>query len=364
MKTAIVSFFDTYPAKSGSGVVCYDFYKSWPSKNKKLFQMSERQLDIKNIENIKLLRNKPIFKILSLPNLLYNLIKYFNFSKNNILIVEGPSWIFYSFVVIIFFKIFFKNTLIIYRSHSIEYEIRKKNSNKLIAFISKICEKIVYKYSHISTSVSDLEKKKIFKYYKVKTILFPNSIRVINLKKIKEKKILIPKKFILFCGSYDYKPNKFAIDYIIKKVLPKVSTQGIKLVLTGGCNNNFYNRNVHNLNYVTRSQLKFLYKKSICLFAPLFEGYGTRIKILEALVLGCNILTTKLGIEGIKHSKKDSSIKITNKLDEMISSIFLFSKLRTKSYNQKKIIDNYSMEKNANFLFQKVNKILYERKYI
>ena len=55
MKTAIVSFFDTYPAKSGSGVVCYDFYKSWPSKNKKLFQMSERQLDIKNIENIKVI---------------------------------------------------------------------------------------------------------------------------------------------------------------------------------------------------------------------------------------------------------------------------------------------------------------------
>lgn len=364
MKTAVVSFFDTYPAKSGSGVVCYDFYKSWPSKNKKLFQMSDRQVDIKNIENIKLFRNKPIFKILSLPNLLFNLIKYFNFSKKNILIVEGPSWVFYSFVVIIFFKIFFKNTLIIYRSHSIEYEIRKKNSNKLIALISKICEKIVYKYSHISTSVSDLEKNKIFKYYKVKTNLFPNSIRVINLKKIKEKKILIPKKFILFCGSYDYKPNKFAIDYIIKKVLPKVSSRGIKLVLTGGCNNNFYNRNVHNLNYVTRSQLKFLYKKSICLFVPLFEGYGTRIKILEALVLGCNILTTKLGIEGIKHSKKDSSIKITNKLDEMISSIFLFSKLRTKSYNRKKLIDNYSMEKNANFLFQKVNKILYERKYI
>jgi hypothetical protein len=364
MKTAVVSFFDTYPAKSGSGVVCYDFYKSWPSKNKKLFQMSDRKIDIKNIENIKLFRNKAIFKILSLPNLLFNLIKYFNFSKKKILIVEGPSWVFYSFVVIIFFKIFFKSTLIVYRSHSIEYEIRKKNSNKFIALISKICENIVYKYSHISTSVSDLEKNKILKYYKVKTTLFPNSIRVINLKKIKEKKILIPKKFILFCGSYDYKPNKFAIDYIIKKVLPKVSAKGIKLVLTGGSNKNFYNSNVHNLNYVTRAQLKFLYKKSICLFVPLFEGYGTRIKILEALVLGCNILTTKLGIEGIKHSKKDSSIKITNKLDEMISSISLFSKLRTKSYNRKKIIDNYSMEKNANFLFQKVNKILYERKYI
>jgi hypothetical protein len=364
MKTAIVSFFDTYPPKSGSGVVCYDFYKSWPSTDKKLFQMSDRYISVKNIVNIKLFKNKPVFKILSLPILLLNLIKYFKFSSQNILIIEGPSWIVYSFIIIIFFKIFYQKTKIIYRSHSIEYEIRKNNSNLLITFISKFCENKVFAYSHIATAVSNLEKSKIYKYYKVKTILFPNSIRVIDLKKIKEKKILSPKKFILFCGSYNYKPNKFAIDYIIKKILPTISVKGIKLVLTGGCDNNFYNNDIYNLNYVSRSQLKFLYKKSICLIAPLFEGYGTRIKILEALVLGCNILTTKLGIEGIKYIKNDSSIKITNKPAQMIKDIFSFSKLVKRKNKQKKIIDNYSMEKNVYFLFKKVKKILYERKYI
>jgi len=364
MKTAIISFFDIYPVKSGSGVVCYDFYKSWPCKNKKLFQMSNRDVNIKSIENIKLFKNKPIFKILSLPILLLNLIKYFNFSKKTILIVEGPSWIFYSFFVIIFFKIFYKNTIIVYRSHSIEYEIRKNNSNFFIAMISKMFENIVYKYSHISTNVSDLEKNKIYKYYKIKTTLFPNSIRVKNLTKIKEKKLILPKKFIMFCGSYDYKPNKFAINYIVEKILPKVSSQGIKLVLTGGCDTDFNNQNIYNLNYVTRSQLKFIYKKCICLFAPLFEGYGTRIKILEALVLGCNVLTTKLGIQGIKYSKSDISIKITNKPCQMLNNIYLFSKLKKRKNDRKKIIKNYSMEKNAYLLFQNVNKILYERKYI
>jgi len=365
MKTAITCFFDVYPAKSGSGVVCYDFFKSWPSQDKKLFQMSDQDINIKNIKNIKLIKNKPIFKILSLPILLFNLVKYFHSSKHNILIIEGPSWIFYSFLIIIFFKIFFKNTLIIYRSHSIEYEIRKNNSNMLIVLISKICENIVYKYSHISTSVSDFEKDKVFKYYKVKTFLFPNSIRIINLKNIKEKKInKLPKKYILFCGSYDYKPNKYAIDYIVRKILPEISLKGIRLVLTGGCLKNFYDKNICNLNYVTRSELKFIYKKSICLVVPLFEGYGTRIKILEALVLGCNILTTKLGIEGINYSKSDRSIKITNSPVQMINSILLFSKFKKKENNRKKIFDNYSMEKNAHLLFKKVNKIFYERKYI
>ena len=363
MKTAIICFFDAYPARSGSGVVCYDFYKSWPGREKKFFQMSNYEVNSHDIENIKLFDNKAIFKILSLPVLLCNLIKYFRSSKNNILVIEGPSWIFYSFFVIIFFKIFFKDTLIIYRSHSIEYEIRKNNSNIIIILISKFCEKIVYGYSHISTSVSDLEKRKVFKLYKVKTALFPNSIRINNLKKIKEKKIKkIPKKFILFCGSYAYKPNKYAIDYIIKNILPKLCTQQIKLVLTGGSTKSFHNPDVFNLNYITRAELKFLYKKSICLAVPLFEGYGTRIKILEALVLGCNILTTKIGIQGIKYSRNNPSIKVTNNMDQMIKNIFFFLKSKKKN-NSKFIYNNYSMEMNANLLFKKVKKILNERKY-
>jgi hypothetical protein len=363
MQTAITCFFDAYPARSGSGVVCYDFYKSWPGKKKKFFQMSSYRVNKRNIENIKLFDNKPIFKILSLPVLLFNLIRYFRFSKENILVIEGPSWIFYSFFIIIFFKTFFKKTLIIYRSHSIEYEIRKNNSNILIVLISKICEKIVYKLSDISTNVSDLEKKKVYKFYKVKTMLFPNSIRISNLKKIKEKKINnLPKKFILFCGSYDYKPNQYAIDYIIKNILPKVILKGIKLVLTGGSNKIFNNPNVVNLNCIKRAELKYVYKKSICLAVPLFEGYGTRIKILEALVLKCNILTTKIGIQGIKYSKNNPLIKVTNNLNQMINNILLFSKLKIKN-NLKYIIDDYSMEKNAYLLFTKINNILNARKY-
>ena len=38
---------------------------------------------------------------------------------------------------------------------------------------------------------------------------------------------------------------------------------------------------------------------SECLCVPLFFGYGTRIKILEALSIGAVIVSTKKGIEGI-----------------------------------------------------------------
>ena len=44
MKSAILTFFDSYPPKTGSGVVCVDFFNSWPVKKKKLFQFSKLRI--------------------------------------------------------------------------------------------------------------------------------------------------------------------------------------------------------------------------------------------------------------------------------------------------------------------------------
>ena len=81
MKTAIVTFFDAYPAKSGAGVVICDFFNSWPDSNKCLFQMSTKQINKKKIVNTKLVKNRPIFKIISLPILLFRVLRYFQNSK-------------------------------------------------------------------------------------------------------------------------------------------------------------------------------------------------------------------------------------------------------------------------------------------
>jgi len=355
MKTAVICFFNAYPATSGSGRVCYDFFRSWPNPNKKLFQMSEVNNKKKNVVNIKLKENKPIFKILSLPKLIIFLIKYFLYSKKNVLIIEGPSWIFYSFILVFFFKLFYKNILVIYRSHSIELEIRKNNSNFFIVLITKLCEKFVYKFSDISTSVSQIERKKLFNYYRVNTHIFPNSIRIKDLISLKKNKVLnLPKKFIFFCGSNEYPPNKEAIDYLIKFIMPIIRLKGFFLVLTCGSNNFLDHQNVISLNYVSQSQLKYIYKNCVCLCAPIFEGYGTRIKILEALVYGANILTTRKGIEGINFPKESKKIIVTKKKNNIVRGIYNFAKNKNDKYYDKRLLISFSMEINALLLFNKV----------
>ena len=86
----------------------------------------------------------------------------------------------------LFFKVFVSKIKLIYISHSIESEIRKKYSNKFIFFLTKFLENLVFKFSDLSTSVSYKERKKIKVLYNAKTKLLPNGI---NLEKTKIRKI-------------------------------------------------------------------------------------------------------------------------------------------------------------------------------
>ena len=333
---ANVCFFDAYPSQSGSGVVCWDFFQSIPIRRKKFFQLNQKTVKNKFISNIKIYRNNPFFKILSIPSLIKSISSFLDGNKKKILIIEGPSWAFYSFILISFFKFFKKNLKIIYRSHSIEYEIRKNNSNIFIRFLTFFFENMIFKLSDVSTSVSKIEQKKIKQYYKKKTILFPNCINYELLKKLKIKKIKkLPYKFIFYCGSYKYAPNKKAIDTIINKILPELKSKNIHFVFTGDSSIKFDDKYVINLQKVEKSELKYLYKKCLALILPITEGYGTRIKVLEALAFGVPIVSTPKGVEGI-NTNNVNFIKITKNIKKFPHYILSIKKdkIRTKfEYN-------------------------------
>jgi len=351
-KIAVICFFTAYPSVSGSARVCYDFFSCLKIKNKKLFQYSSEGSKNKKIENI-MIKNHTVFKILYLPLLIYKISNFFKKTKKKIIFIEGPSWAFYSFVLILFFKVFKSDYLVVYRSHSIEYEIRKKNSTSIISFLTFFFEKLILQLSDIATSVSPYEQRKFYKYYKIKTYLFPNSVSYKKLKNIKIKKIKVPRKYIFFCGSYLYKPNRKAIDIIISKILNRIKDLNIKLVLTGG-GFKIKNKQIVNLNILNDSELKYVYKKSLAVVAPIFEGYGTRIKFIEALFYNCNIISTHLGFEGLK---KNKNVFLTNKINSMVKRVIV---LNRKKKNKKNTINlDYSMEKNIEIFFKKYEKKLF-----
>ena len=93
----------------------------------------------------------------------------------------------------------------------------------------------------------------------------------------------------------------------LKKKFPK-----LKLILTGGG----FNKNtsqIINVGIVSKQKLLNLIFNSKLMVLPINKGTGTRIKIIEAMLVGAKILTTKKGIEGIEYKKMSFlSFKIKN----------------------------------------------------
>ena len=273
------------------------------------------------------------------------------------MILEGASWIFYSFFVIFFLKIFLPKVNIIYISHGIESEIRKKYSNILIFAITRIIEKLVFKYSNITTSVSKRDKTKIKRIYNEKTKILPNGISLKKFKKINKIKY----DYIIYTGSYLYKPNKDSIDLLNKSIMPELIKifPNIKLVLTGGGFNKKFSWLI-NKGTVSKNELYNLIFFSKCMCVPLMFGYGTRIKIIEALSLGAIVISTKKGIEGIKINSNNPPFIISNKklfLRKIVEIIKENKKIKKKSISKKNFyLEEYSM-KNILKIFLNENKI-------
>ena len=353
MKTAFICFFPVFPTNMGSAEVIRSLFLCWPGR-KKLFQISH--LNSKNKSNlcsIKIFKEKPILKILSIPYLIYKALKYLGKNDKRLIIIEGPSWIGYSFLSLILIKIFSPSTKVIYHSHSIEFEVRKMTSTKLMALFSKMLENFVFNNSNLSTSVSKIEINKIKKLYKVKCINLKNGVskKVLKFK----KKSFFNFDYIIYCGSYKYLPNKNAIDYLAEVLMPKLLKKfpKLKLVLTGGGYDKD-NKYIINAGVVPKNKLLNLIYNSKLMVIPIEKGTGTRIKIIEAMLIGAKILTTRKGIEGISFKKNKFPIVLKKQL-------FYKNIINNLKYNIKiKKIDQFK----KNYIMESIVKDFFRNKHV
>ena len=72
---------------------------------KKAFQLSHlKNYKNKNIETIYIKKDSPFYKIINLHKIILSAYRYLNNGRKNILVIEGASWVFYSFFTLIFLK--------------------------------------------------------------------------------------------------------------------------------------------------------------------------------------------------------------------------------------------------------------------
>ena len=133
---------------------------------------------------------------------------------------------------------------------------------------------------------------------------------------------------LAFIGSMDWLPNQEGVKWLLKEVWPIVNAQMPELTLyIAGRNMPAWMQsnkltNVEIIGEVADAKA-FISSQSI-LLVPLLSGSGVRIKILEALALAKPVITTSLGLEGIR-AENNQHLIIANSAKEFAQAIIQLS---------------------------------------
>ncbi len=120
----------------------------------------------------------------------------------------------------------------------------------------------------------------------------------------------VKKKFsknpiLLFVGTFNWLPNVEAVEFLVEKVWPKISTaypQAILRIVGSSPTNKIlrYGETDAQIQVTGRvADIRDEYSQANALLAPVFSGKGTRYKVLEAMASETPVVGTKIALEGI-----------------------------------------------------------------
>jgi hypothetical protein len=357
---ALVCFYEASTGGHGSAEVSKSLYECLPKKNSKLFEIKKKSL-FTYLENYNFNYLENIYKFFYIFIIINQLKKFIKKYNKKIIIIEGASWIGYAYIFFKIIRIFFPKILIIYHAHNIEYDVRKKRNNYIISFITKIIEKKVYKQINFTTAVSEEDQKRLKKLYKVNAYIFQNGINK-NRLLLRKPEFNLPKKYIIYSGSYSYKFNKIAINKIITRIMPSILKKfnDIKLIITGKDlpKEKFIEYDfIRNYKNLEKKELNYLIKKSLFMLTPMTNSPGTKLKVIETLLLGANLITSKNGIKGVKFVKSENLFIYSN-INRMYQYIYYLirnhKKINNISLSNKFYLKNYLMENILSNFFKEI----------
>ena len=109
---------------------------------------------------------------------------------------------------------------------------------------------------------------------------------------------------LLFLGSWRHDPNRVAVDWFVRHVLPLILSQepGAKLIIAGSDpppEHTYADHAAHMqmLGYV--EDVRDVLARYAIFVCPILSGSGVRVKLLEAFAAGIPAVSTKVGAEGL-----------------------------------------------------------------
>lgn len=228
----------------------------------------------------------------------------------------------------------YSDAIIAMRSHNVEHEIWSR-----IADNTRFWPKKWY-LRHLTEKLRHFEQEQL-RQYDLLVAITQRDERIFREMGYKKESVVVPigldsdeyltdfssfqqKPSIGFIGSLDWMPNQEGLVWFLEKVWPKLQRLHPTLQFhIAGRNTPEWllrlNRKNVSVHGEVPSASAFMNQHSIML-VPLLSGSGMRAKIVEAMMLGRVVVSTKIGLEGIP-AQHDVEVIIANEPEEFINSI-------------------------------------------
>lgn len=193
--------------------------------------------------------------------------------------------------------------------HNVEHEVAKQTGYEN-PVLTKMLEKRVCEKAEKIFSVSELDKRKIsssLDIEKGKIEVLKNGFNADRFnpengreKKIRKKLDVGGDPLLFFCGKMDYIPNSEAVGFIYHEIMPRVLKEipKTKFLVVGGGYKLKYDHESLIFTGIVKNISDYL-KASNFMINPIRRGGGTRIKVLEAIGCGKDVISTPKGVEGL-----------------------------------------------------------------
>lgn len=198
------------------------------------------------------------------------------------------------------------------RQHNVEYQIwetlarNEKNTLKawylrLLAKRMKLAEEKAIQQFDAITTVTEQDAE-VFKKMGSKLPIFVSPFGI-DLDRLTPNHSAIEQSSVFHLGSMEWLPNRQAMEWFLEEVWPVVhqAVPEAKFYLAGRGMPESFRRFASDSVIIVgevEDAVRFMQQKEI-MIVPLFAGSGIRVKILEGLALGKEIVTTPLGAQGI-----------------------------------------------------------------